>query len=131
MAQKDKEEKKMKVKIKQGSYLQKRNKFRHREQTRDCQGGGSGMDWESGVSTCKLLHLEQINNEVLLYSTGHYIQSLGMEHSGKYYEKKECVYLYICVYIYLCVCVYIYIYVYIYLCVCVYICVCVCVYIYI
>ena len=24
------------------------------------------MDWEFGVSTCKLLHLEQIGNEVLL-----------------------------------------------------------------
>ena len=25
------------------------------------------MDWKSGVSRCKLLHLELINNEVLLY----------------------------------------------------------------
>ena len=23
------------------------------EQTCGCQGGGSGMDWESGVNTCK------------------------------------------------------------------------------
>ena len=30
--------------------------------------GGSGMDWEFGVSRCKLLHLEWINNEVLLYT---------------------------------------------------------------
>ena len=35
--------------------------------------GGSGMDWEFGVRRCKLLHLEWINNEVLLYSTGNYI----------------------------------------------------------
>ena len=30
------------------------------EQTCGCQGGGrgSGMDWESGVNRCKLLHLE-------------------------------------------------------------------------
>ena len=28
------------------------------EQTFDCQGGGSGVDWEFGVSRCKLLHLE-------------------------------------------------------------------------
>ena len=34
------------------------------EQTCGCQGGGSGMDWEFGVSRCKLLHLEWINNEV-------------------------------------------------------------------
>ena len=25
------------------------------------------MDWELGVSRCKLLHLEQISNEILLY----------------------------------------------------------------
>ena len=34
---------------------------------------GSGMDWESGVNSCKLLHLEWIYNEVLLYSTGNYM----------------------------------------------------------
>ena len=34
--------------------------------------GGSGMDWEFGVSRCKLLHLEGISNEILLYNTGNY-----------------------------------------------------------
>ena len=29
-------------------------------------GGGSGMDWEIGVSRCKLLNLEWISNKVLL-----------------------------------------------------------------
>ena len=45
------------------------------EQTCGCQGGGggSGMDWESGVNRSKLLHLEWISNEILLYSTGNYI----------------------------------------------------------
>ena len=40
-----------------------------------CQGGwgGSGMDWELGVNRCKLLPLEWISNEILLYSTGNYI----------------------------------------------------------
>ena len=44
----------------------------HGEQTCGCQGGGggSGMDWEFGVTRCKLLHLEWIRNEILLYSTG-------------------------------------------------------------
>jgi len=44
-------------------------------QTCGCQGGGGGseMDWEFGVSRFKLLHLEWISNEVLLYSTGNYI----------------------------------------------------------
>ena len=46
-------------------------------------GGGSGMDWEFGVRGCKLLHLEWISNEFLLYSTGHYVQSFVMEHDGE------------------------------------------------
>ena len=52
------------------------------EQTYGFQGGGggSGMDWEFGVSRCKLLHLEWISNEILLYNTGNYIQSLVLEH---------------------------------------------------
>ena len=54
------------------------------EQTCGCQGaqGGSGMDWEFGVSRSKLWPLEWISNEVLLYSRGNYIQSLAMEHDG-------------------------------------------------
>ena len=49
--------------------------------------GGKGMDWEFGVSRCKLLHLEWINNKVLIYSTGNYIQSPGRNHNGKQYKK--------------------------------------------
>ena len=37
--------------------------------------GASGMDKEFGVSRCKVLHVEWISNEVLLYSIGNYIQS--------------------------------------------------------
>ena len=37
------------------------------------EGVGSGMDWEFGVSRCKLLPLEWISNEILLYSAGNYI----------------------------------------------------------
>ena len=44
--------------------------------------GESGVDWKFGVSRCKPPHLEWISNEVLLYSTGNYIQSLVMEHGG-------------------------------------------------
>ena len=42
------------------------------KQTCGCQGRGrgSGMDWESRVNRCKLLPLEWIRNEILLYSTG-------------------------------------------------------------
>ena len=61
-------------------------------QTCGCQGRGSGMDWEFEDGRCKQLHLEQISNEVLLYRTGNYIQSLGIEHDGRQYEKKMNVY---------------------------------------
>ena len=37
------------------------------------KGGGSGMDRESGVNRCKLLHLEWISDKILLYSMGNYI----------------------------------------------------------
>ena len=45
------------------------------EKTCGCQGGGGavGMDWESGVNRCKLLHLEWLSNETMLYSTENYI----------------------------------------------------------
>ena len=55
--------------------------------------GGGGVDWEFGISRCKLSHTEWINNEVLLYSTGNYIQYPVINHNGKEYEK-ECIYMY-------------------------------------
>ena len=47
-----------------------------------CRGGEGGieMGWGFGVSRCKLLYLERISNEILLYSTGNNIKSLVMEH---------------------------------------------------
>ena len=64
---------------------EKKQTHGHRKQTCGCQveGGGSGMSWEFGVSRCKLLHLEWISNEVLLYSSGYYIQSLRIEHDRR------------------------------------------------
>ena len=58
---------------------------RHREQTCDCQRGGEGggIDWEFGVSRDKLQHLEWLSNEVLLYSTGNYIQFLGIDYDER------------------------------------------------
>jgi len=34
------------------------------------------MEWEVGVSTCKLLYIEWINDKVLVYNTGNYMQYL-------------------------------------------------------
>ena len=64
------------------------------------EGAGGGMSWEVGVSRCKLLYIEWINNKVLLYSTENYIQYPMINHNGKEY---------VC----MCVCIYIYIYIYI------------------
>ena len=46
---------------------------------------GRGIDCEFRVSRCKLLHIEWINNKVLLYSTGNYIQYSVINHDGKEY----------------------------------------------
>ena len=51
------------------------------------------MDGEFGVSRCKLFHLDWISNEVLLNSTGNYIQPLGIDHDGRQYEKKMYIYV--------------------------------------
>ena len=67
----------------------------HREQTCGCHGRegiGRGKDWEFGISRCKLLYIEWINNKVLLYSTGNYIQDLVVTYNGKESEK---VYIYV------------------------------------
>ena len=50
------------------------------------EGDGQGL----GVGRCKLLHLECINNEVLLQSTGIYVQYLVVEHT-----MKKCTYVHI------------------------------------
>ena len=50
-------------------------------------GGGRGMEWEFAISRCKLLHLEWINNKVLLYSSGNYIQYPWINHNRKEYKK--------------------------------------------
>ena len=41
------------------------------------------VDWEFGISRCKLLYIKWINNKVLLYSTGNYIQQPMINHNGK------------------------------------------------
>ena len=51
------------------------------------------MDWEFRVSRCKLLPLEWTSHEVLVYSTGAYVHSLGVDHDRRYYKKRN---VYIC-----------------------------------
>ena len=61
--------------------------YRHRQAYGyQVQGIGGGMKWEVGVSRCKPLYIEQINDKVLLYSTDNYIK-YRMINSRKEYEK--------------------------------------------
>ena len=46
------------------------------------------MGWEFGISICKLLYIGWINNKVLLYGPGNYIQYPVINHTGKQYEKE-------------------------------------------
>ena len=55
------------------------------------EGGGGGVEWETGVSRCELLYTEWINNKVLLYSTENYIPYPMINHNGKEYKN---VYIY-------------------------------------
>ena len=57
------------------------------------QEGEGRMDWEFGISRCKLLYIEWINNKVQLYSTGNYIQYPVINHKGKYMKKNILVYV--------------------------------------
>ena len=66
--------------------------------------GGGGKNWEFGIayvlslsavlgiSRYRQLYRGWINNKVLLYSTGNYIQYPMINHNGKEYEKE-----YICI----------------------------------
>ena len=54
--------------------------------------GWGGIDWEFGISRCKLLYMEWINSKVLLYSTRNCIQYPVINHNGKQYKN---IYIYI------------------------------------
>ena len=55
----------------------------HREQTCGCRGAGRGVEREAEMSRCKQLHIEWINNKILLQSTGNSFQCPGINHNGK------------------------------------------------
>ena len=62
-------------------------------------GGGRhgewvGIDWEFGISRCKLLYIGWIKQGPTVYSTGNYIQYPMINHNGKEYEKE---YISICI----------------------------------
>ena len=52
--------------------------------------GGRGLNWEFGLNRCTPVYIEWINDKVLLYSIGNYIQYPMVNHNGKEY-------VYICI----------------------------------
>ena len=70
--------------------LSMRQKRTHRQRTDVwlLRGVGGGTDWEFEISRCKLVYIEWINSNILLYSTGKYIQYPVINHNGKEYEKQ-------------------------------------------
>ena len=50
------------------------------------------MDWKLGINRCRLLPMGWISNEILLCSTGNYVQSFMMEHDNM---RKKNVYMYV------------------------------------
>ena len=73
------------IKYDTNEHIYETKTHRHREKTCSCQGGRK--DWEFGTSTCKPVYTGWMNNKVLLYSTGNYIQYPVIKHNGKEYEK--------------------------------------------
>ena len=53
-----------------------------------------GINQEFGISRYKVLYIKYINNKVLQYSTGNYIQHSVINHNRKEYEKE---YVYTCI----------------------------------
>ena len=51
------------------------------------------MDWEFGITRCKLFYVRWINHKVLLQSTESYIQDPLINHHGKEYIKKKNIYI--------------------------------------
>ena len=52
------------------------------------EGGRKGVKKEFGISRCKLLCMEWINNKVLLYGIRNSSQYPVIIHNGKEYEKE-------------------------------------------
>ena len=50
-----------------------------------CHSQSISLDWEFGAGRYKLLHLERVNNKVLKYSTGNYVEHPVINHNGKEY----------------------------------------------
>ena len=62
---------------------------------------GEGIDWEFGISRCKLVYIKWRNNKVLLYNTGNCICYPMINQNAQEYDKNVCIYTYIYPHIYI------------------------------
>ena len=63
----------------------KNNRLTYREPDLWLLMGRGEKDWEFGTSRCTLLYTGWINNKILLYSTGNYIQYPVLNNNEKYH----------------------------------------------
>ena len=74
------------------------------------------MDGEFGISRCRLVYIEWIDNKVLLHSTGNYVQYAVINHNGRECEKEYRLYMYIYYIIHIIIYIYIiHVYIYVYI----------------
>ena len=57
------------------------------------EGVGGRIKWKVGVSSCKLLYIEWVDNKVLLYRTENYIQYPVVNYNGKNIKQRMYVYV--------------------------------------
>ena len=87
--------------------LQNRNRLIDVENRVVVAKGEGGRERDGlGVCRCKLLHIEWINNKVLMYIRGNYIEYLVLNHNGNTHTHTH-IYIFIYIYIYIkdCLCV--------------------------
>ena len=56
--------------------------------TKGGRGGRINQEFEININTILLIYKKQINNKIVLYSTGNYIHYPIVKHNGKEYEKE-------------------------------------------
>ena len=80
------------------TYLQNKNRLTDIENRLVvAKEGRGGKEWAFWISRGRQLYIGWINNKVLLYSTGNYIQYPVTNHNGKEYKKN--IYIYNVIYI--------------------------------
>ena len=83
------------LKYNTNEHIYKRNRLTDTEKRLGIVRFRGAMEWEFGVSRCKLLCIEWIKIKVLLYSTESYIQCLVIKHNGQY--MKNIIYIHTCI----------------------------------